>query len=82
MKIVSIAVGATCLVGCYSTGEGPDPSAALYVPVGLAVSPAGDALYAANSDFDLQFNSGTVDIACSRLIRNAAENGWPRITVP
>ena len=28
------------------------------------------------------FSSGTVDIACRRLIRNAAENGWPRITVP
>jgi DNA-binding beta-propeller fold protein YncE len=46
---------------CYSTGDGPDPSAALlYFPVGMAVSPGGSALYIANSDFDLQFNSGTV----------------------
>ena len=27
-------------------------------------------------------SSGTADIACSRLIRNAAENGWPRMTDP
>ena len=28
------------------------------------------------------FRSGTADIDCRRLIKNAAENGWPRITVP
>ena len=28
------------------------------------------------------FSSGTADSACRRLMRNAAENGWPRITVP
>src|SRR5437899_1675702 len=51
-----------CVIGCYSTGDGPTPPAgALYFPVGLAVSPGGNVLYVANSDFDLQFNSGTVD---------------------
>jgi hypothetical protein len=60
MKILSIAVVASCLAGCYSTGDGPDPSTSLYFPVGLAVSPGGHALYVANSDFDLQFNAGTV----------------------
>ena len=29
-----------------------------------------------------ELSSGTVEIDCSRLIRNAAENGCPRITVP
>jgi len=76
MKIVSIAVGAICLAGCYSTGNGPDPSAALYFPVGLAVSPAGDALYAANSDFDLQFNSGTVDVYHLKDIRAFLSPIW------
>jgi hypothetical protein len=61
MKIPSIAVVASCLAGCYSNGDGPDPTVALYFPVGLAVSPGGHALYVANSDFDLQFNSGTVE---------------------
>src|SRR5258706_3727114 len=62
MKILSIALAVLAAGGCYSTGDGPDPSSALYFPVGMAVSPGGHALYVANSDFDLQFNSGTVDV--------------------
>src|SRR5438445_8675658 len=62
MRILPIAAAAFGLVGCYSTGDGPDPSAALYFPVGMAVSPGGHELYVANSDFDLQFNAGTVDV--------------------
>lgn len=61
MKILSLAALALGLGGCYSTGDGPDPTTALYFPVGLAVSPGGHALYVANSDFDLQFNAGTVE---------------------
>lgn len=61
MRFLSIVVVASCLAGCYSSGNGPDPSVALYFPVGLAVSPGGHALYVANSDFDLQFNAGTVE---------------------
>ena len=48
MKLMSIAVVALCLVGCYSTGEGPDPSGALYFPVGIAVSPSGVMIRTAN----------------------------------
>jgi hypothetical protein len=56
-----VAVALSSLAACYSTGEGPDPSAStLYFPVGMATSPGGNALYLVNSDFDLQFNSGTV----------------------
>jgi DNA-binding beta-propeller fold protein YncE len=52
---------AAILASCYTTGAGPDPSpTGLYFPVGLAVSPGGGALFVANSDFDLQFNSGTL----------------------
>src|SRR5262245_40656633 len=61
-KILTLAVAFAGAVGCYSTGEGPDPTTALYFPVGLAASPGGHALYVANSDFDLQFNSGTVEV--------------------
>jgi hypothetical protein len=76
MKILSIAVVASCLAGCYSTGNGPDPSTALYFPVGLAVSPGGQALYVANSDFDLQFNAGTVEAYRLEDIRNFLAPIW------
>jgi hypothetical protein len=59
---------ATPLVGvvaaspaCYSAGSGtaPPPNQ-FYFPVGLAVSAGGRVLYAVNSDFDLQWNGGTL----------------------
>jgi hypothetical protein len=51
------AVGA-----CYSGGGGgtDPPTTTFYFPVGLAVSSGGNALYAINSDFDLQWNGGTL----------------------
>ncbi|HMI86714.1 MAG TPA: hypothetical protein VK550_21625 [Polyangiaceae bacterium] len=59
--------------GCYSTGEGPEPSPnALYFPVGLLPSPGGNALYVVNSDFDLQFNGGTVEAYNLQEIRDIA----------
>jgi hypothetical protein len=55
-----VAAGAG-LAACYSAGSGSDPPAdQFYYPVGLAVSTAGDVLYVANSDFDLQWNGGTL----------------------
>src|SRR5271166_6170469 len=53
---------------CYSAGSGSGPpTSSLYYPVGLAVSTAatagahpGDVLYVVNSDFDLQYNGGTL----------------------
>jgi hypothetical protein len=48
-------------VACYSTGDGTaPPPLRLYFPVGLAVSQGGSTLYVVNSDFDLQYNAGTV----------------------
>ncbi len=46
---------------CYSGGGGtaPPPNT-FYFPVGLVVSTGGHVLYAANSDFDLQWNGGTL----------------------
>jgi hypothetical protein len=76
MKILSVAVAAFCVAGCYSTGDGPDPTTALYFPVGLAVSPGGHALYVANSDFDLQFNAGTVEAYRLDDIRNYFKPIW------
>lgn len=64
--ILSFALGATAAVaapGCYSAADGTaPPPKALYYPVGLAVSQSGNALYVANSDFDLQWNGGTLQV--------------------
>ncbi len=57
-------------VSCYSTGDGsPPPVRSLYYPVGLQVSAGGTVLYAVNSDFDLQFNGGTLQSYDLALIR-------------
>jgi hypothetical protein len=47
---------------CYTDGGGgtDPPTNTFYFPVGLAVSSGGNALYAVNSDFDLQWNGGTL----------------------
>ena len=59
--------------GCYSTGDGTAPPGnTLYFPVGLAVSPGGSVLYAVNSDFDLQWNGGTLQSYDLTLIRQHA----------
>ena len=79
LRAGQLALGAV-LVGavgpsCYSSGDGTDPPPdTFYFPVGLAVSPDGNVLYAANSDFDLQWNGGTLqsyDLASLR--QNAAD---------
>jgi hypothetical protein len=56
---------------CYSTGNGTAPPGnQMYYPVGLAVSAGGNVLYVANSDFDLQYNGGTVQSYDLKAIRN------------
>ena len=58
---------------CYSTGDGtPPPLDQLYYPVGLRVSAGGSVLYAVNSDFDLQYNGGTLQSYDLGLIRRHA----------
>jgi hypothetical protein len=59
--ILTILGGAPIVASCYSTGNGTlPPPESFYFPVGLAVSKGGNVLYAANSDFDLQWNGGTI----------------------
>ena len=56
-----VAGSAVAGSACYSTGSGSAPRLDnFYFPVGLAVPPLGNALYVVNSDFDLQYNGGTV----------------------
>src|SRR5437016_757994 len=66
-----LALGLPCVAaGCYSTGDGTaPPSTTFYFPVGLVTSPGGSVLYAVNSDFDLQWNGGTLQSYDLTLIR-------------
>jgi Cys-rich repeat protein len=51
------------IVGCFPPDEGrPVPLDRIYFPVGIALSPKKSWMYVANSDFDLQYNAGTVQV--------------------
>src|SRR6185295_10968064 len=67
------------LGGCFPSGEGVDPPTdrSVYFPIGLALDADASHLFIANSDFDLQYNSGTVvswnlDALRSRLPQTCA----------
>jgi hypothetical protein len=54
-------LSAFLLLGCFPPGEGLDPPLSkVYFPVGLAVDERQRFLAVVNSDFDLQYNAGTV----------------------
>lgn len=66
-------LGLSISSACYSQGDGADPPLdQLYFPVGLQVSHGGSVLYVANSDFDLQYNGGTLQSYDLALIRRHA----------
>jgi DNA-binding beta-propeller fold protein YncE len=68
------------VLDCYSQGDGTaPPQDVFYFPVGLSVSANGTVLYAANSDFDLQYNGGTLQSYDLRLIR---EHAYDLVTDP
>src|SRR5882762_3289629 len=68
---IGVVVCSVALSGCYSTGDGTHPpSNGLYFPVGLAVSSDAEWLYIANSDFDLQFNGGNVQVVKLKTLHN------------
>jgi len=68
--IAVVAIIAWTVPACYQGGGGTNPPTnTFYFPVGLGVSAGGHVLYAANSDFDLQWNGGTLqsyDLAAVR----------------
>lgn len=60
MLLCSAVVGVSS-PACYTAGNGTaPPMTSFYFPTGLAVSKGGNVLYAVNSDFDLQWNGGTL----------------------
>ncbi len=72
--VAGLCVGAGLVPGCYTDAGGgqPPPTAQFYFPVALAVSRGGNVLYAVNSDFDLQWNGGTLQAYDLHLIRKHA----------
>jgi len=66
-------LGAVGLAACADTGRGVDPARGqIYFPVGLAVDEAAEFLIVVGSDFDLQFNQGTVQSLALDRIRALA----------
>lgn len=50
-------------VGCFPPGDGrPPPLDHIYFPTGIVLSPSHRWMYVVNSDFDLQYNAGTVQV--------------------
>ncbi len=71
LRVATSALGFALGAACSSTGPSkPPPQSAFYYPVGLSVSAEGNVLYAANSDFDLQYTGGTVQSYDLTAIRN------------
>jgi YVTN family beta-propeller protein len=77
---VLFAGAVVAMAACYSTGDGTAPPVnGLYYPTGLAVSPGGSVLYVANSDFDLQYNGGTLQSFDLAAIRKDAALSAERV---
>lgn len=61
LVLPAAGLAAAVASGCFTAGQGTTPPlTSFYFPTGLAVSPDGKYLYAINSDFDLQWNGGTL----------------------
>ncbi|WP_437640140.1 hypothetical protein [Sorangium sp. So ce854] len=71
--LAAAIVGGLGVAGCFVDSEGlPPPLDGFYFPSGIAASPGGRVLYVANSDFDLQFNGGTVQALDLQRLRRRA----------
>jgi hypothetical protein len=56
--------------GCFTDAEGQKPSETqIYFPTGVLMSPGGNVLYIANSDFDLQYSGGSVQALEAAALR-------------
>src|SRR5687768_9583066 len=62
--LLSATVGAAlCATGCFNNDQQIVPPAREFnYPTSLTVSPGGTVLYVSNSDFDLQFSGGTMQV--------------------
>ena len=81
--LLGAAVVASVASACFSAGGGnTPPTNILYFPTGLAVSAGGTALYVVNSDFDLQWNGGTLQSYDLGQIRKDADQLVNFNTIP
>jgi DNA-binding beta-propeller fold protein YncE len=65
-----LALAAVLSTGCFRPDDGREPPLdRIYFPTGLALSPDGNRLYVANSDWDLQFNAGSVQVYDAAALR-------------
>jgi len=77
-RALSVGIAATILggiaaAGCFSGEQGlPPPRDRFYFPTGLVISPGGQTLYVANSDFDLRYTGGTVQAIDLPAVREKA----------
>jgi len=66
----SCCLGLLGFAGCFKPDDGREPPLdRIYFPTGLALSPDSDRLYVANSDWDLQFNAGSVQVYDAAALR-------------
>jgi len=71
-----LAFAAFALFACYSIGEGiAPPLGNIYFPTGLVTSRDSNHLYVVNSDFDLQYNAGTIQSLDLNRIRALTPRG-------
>lgn len=71
ISFVPLAIAVSLFsTGCYTDADGrqPDPNR-LYFPTGLVASPGRTTLYVANSDFDLGFSGGSLQVMDLRRMR-------------
>jgi hypothetical protein len=60
-RLHHLVVSCVLLSGCFGPGEGVEvPQDQIYFPVGLALDAERQRLFVVNSDFDLQYNGGSI----------------------
>jgi DNA-binding beta-propeller fold protein YncE len=75
LAVKSILQSLCWLVGinaaaCFDPDDGREPPLnRIYFPTGMALSPDGNRLYVANSDWDLQYNAGSVQVYDAARLR-------------
>jgi DNA-binding beta-propeller fold protein YncE len=69
-RAMFVALGCVAASGCFKPDDGREPPLdRIYFPTGIALSPDGNRLYVANSDWDLQFNAGSVQVYDAARLR-------------
>lgn len=70
VMLAALGCWASAISGCFKPDDGREPPLdRIYFPTGLALSPDGNRLYVANSDWDLQFNAGSVQVYDAAALR-------------